>query len=153
MEIQITHRPSYALATATLNPNEIINVEPGAMVSLSEGVTVQTHAQGGFFSGVKRMFGGENFFMNTFTAPTQGGEITLAPQLPGDMLSLSLEPDQTFLLKSGAYIASESEISFSLCLEPLKSACWLKARSTPSILVISSPLMSPFALRYEVWET
>ena len=60
MEIQITHRPSYALAIATLTPNETINVEPGAAVSFSDGVTVQTHAQGGFFRGVKRMFGGEH---------------------------------------------------------------------------------------------
>jgi uncharacterized protein (TIGR00266 family) len=112
MEIQITHQPSYALAIARLIPNETINIEPGAMVSFSEGVTVQTQVQGGFMRGIKRMFGGESFFMNTFTAPAQGGEITLAPQLPGDMLSISLEPGQTFLLKSGAYIASEPGISF-----------------------------------------
>ena len=112
MEIQITHQPAYALATVTLTPSETINVEPGAAISFSDGVTVETHAQGGFFRGVKRMFGGEHFFMNTFTAPTQGGELTLAPQLPGDMLSLALEAGQTFLLKSGAYIASETGISF-----------------------------------------
>ena len=114
MEIQITHRPSFALAIATLTPNETINVEPGSMVSFSEGVTIHTQAQGGFFRGVKRMFGGEHFFMNTFTAPEQGGEITLAPQLPGDMLTVTIEPDKTFLLKSGAYIASEPEVSFDI---------------------------------------
>jgi uncharacterized protein (TIGR00266 family) len=112
MEIKITHQPSYALAIATLTPNEQINVEPGSMVSFSAGVTVHTKAQGGFFKGVKRMFGGEHFFMNTFTAPEQGGEITLAPELPGDMLTVAIEPGKTFLLKSGAYIASELEVSF-----------------------------------------
>lgn len=112
MEIQITHQPAYALAIVKLTPSEKINAEPGAMVSFSEGVEVQTQAQGGFFKGVKRMFGGEHFFMHTFTAPEQGGEITLAPQLPGDMMTVALEPDQTFLLKSGAYIASESGVSF-----------------------------------------
>lgn len=58
------------------------------------------------------MFGGEHFFMNTFIAPEQGGEITIAPQLPGDMLDVAIESGQTYLLKSGAYIASETGINF-----------------------------------------
>jgi uncharacterized protein (AIM24 family) len=89
MEIQITHQPSYALTIATLAPNEKINVEPGSMVSFSEGMTVHTEAQGGFFKGVKRMFGGEHFFMNTFTAPEQGFVDWLRPYFPPSSSSSS----------------------------------------------------------------
>jgi uncharacterized protein (AIM24 family) len=49
-----------SVAIATLTTDETINAEPGAAISFSEGVEVQTHAQGGFFRRVKRMFGGEH---------------------------------------------------------------------------------------------
>lgn len=111
MEITLKHQPSFSLAVVQLDPNEQIKAEPGAMVSFSDGVQVETKAEGGFLGGLKRMVGGESFFQNTYQAPTQGGEITLAPSLPGDMIVLEIE-GEGLMLQSGAYIASESGVSF-----------------------------------------
>lgn len=36
MQVRIEHRPSYALATALLGPNEEIQLEAGSMVSMSQ---------------------------------------------------------------------------------------------------------------------
>lgn len=109
MDINIKHQPSFSLAVVTLDGNEEIRVEPGAMVSHSDGLTTETKAEGGFFGGLKRMVAGENFFQNTWKAPSQGGEITLAPSLPGDMITLSIGGGE-FLLASGAYVASEKNV-------------------------------------------
>jgi uncharacterized protein (TIGR00266 family) len=106
MDVQIKHQPSYSLAVVTLGANEEVKVEPGAMVSYSDGVTTETKAEGGLFGGLKRMVGGESFFQNTYTAPGQGGEITLAPSLPGDMMTIEIGQG-AFMLQSGAYVASE----------------------------------------------
>lgn len=111
MQIQLKHQPAMALAIATLGPNEGIKVEPGAMVSHSAGVTIQTRAEGGLFGGLKRMFGGESFFQNEFVAGNQGGEVTLAHSLLGDMGVYEVGQGG-FLIKSGAYIASESGVTF-----------------------------------------
>ena len=110
MQVEIKHRPSYSLAVASLDPNEDIRAEPGAMVSYSTGVTTDTKVEGGFFGGLKRMVGGENFFVNTWHAPAQGGEVSLAPALPGDMTVLEIS-GQDMLLQSGAFVASESGIT------------------------------------------
>ena len=91
MDITLKHQPSYALAIATLAGNETIRVEPGAMVSMTEGIAIETKAEGGLFGGLKRMVAGESFFQNTYTAPAQGGEMTLAPAIPGDMIILELD--------------------------------------------------------------
>lgn len=112
MKIEIQDRPAFALAVVTLAPNEGVQVEPGAMVSFSAGVTAQTAVAGGFLKGFKRMFGGERFFQNTFHAPETGGELTLAPTLPGDIQTLDVTPEQPVLLKSGAYLAAEEGVSF-----------------------------------------
>jgi len=66
MEVTIKHQPAYTLAIVTLKGNEDIRVEPGAMVSHTDGMVMETKAEGGFMGGFKRMLSGENFFVNTF---------------------------------------------------------------------------------------
>lgn len=110
MQVTLKHQPSYTLAVVTLAGNEEVQVEPGAMVSYSDGVTVQTEAKGGFMGGLKRAIAGESFFQNKYLAPAQGGEITLAQSLPGDMRVLQIGQGE-FRLQSGAYIASEMGVT------------------------------------------
>ena len=110
MDVTIKHNPAFALAVVQLSGNETIKVEPGAMVSHSDGVEMATSAEGGLFGGLKRMVAGESFFQNTYTAPPGGGEITLAASLPGDVRVLMIE-GQDLLLKSGAYMSSESGVT------------------------------------------
>jgi uncharacterized protein (TIGR00266 family) len=112
MEIEIKHQPAFALAVVRLAPDEEIKVEPGAMVSFSAGVTSETDVTGGLMRGIQRIFGGESFFQNTFHAPKEGGEITLAPALVGDIGILDIASEQTMLLQSGAYLAAERAVSF-----------------------------------------
>ncbi len=110
MDVTLKHQPSFSLAVIQLGANEEIKVEPGAMVSHSDGLTTETKAEGGLFGGLKRMVAGESFFQNTWKAPAQGGEITVAPTLPGDMITLDMGGND-FLLASGAYVASEMGVS------------------------------------------
>ncbi len=110
MQIEIVYRPSYSLTVVKLEPNEAIRVEAGAMVSMSPGVTLETKMAGGILASLKRsMLGGESFFLNDYRAPAQGGEITLAPVLPGDMMVLDLK-DEMMVVQSGSYVASSEGI-------------------------------------------
>ncbi|NLX11335.1 MAG: TIGR00266 family protein [Chloroflexi bacterium] len=110
MDVMLKHNPAFSLAVVRLGASEAIKVEPGAMVGHSSGITVETKSEGGFMGGLKRMVGGESFFQNTYQAPAQGGEISLAPALPGDMVVLEIGGDE-MLLQSGAYVASETSIT------------------------------------------
>jgi uncharacterized protein (TIGR00266 family) len=111
MEINILYRPSYSLGVIRLGPNEEIRVESGAMVSMSQGVTVETKAAGGILKSLARsVLAGESFFQNTFRAPAGGGEVTVAPALPGDLFVLELR-NESLLVQSGSYVASETGIN------------------------------------------
>lgn len=113
MEIEIVHRPSYSLAVAKLTPNERIRAEAGAMVSMSGGVNIETKAEGGILKSLGRAFlGGESFFQNFFVAPAQGGEVTLAPELPGDMMLIQLR-GQRLMIQAGSYVASEDGVELT----------------------------------------
>ncbi len=111
MEVNILYRPSYSLGVIRLGPNEEIRVESGAMVSMSQGVTVETKAAGGILKSLARsVLAGESFFQNTFRAPASGGEVTVAPAFPGDLFVLELR-NESLLVQSGAYVASEMGVN------------------------------------------
>lgn len=106
MQTEILYRPSFSMTRVQLQPGEEIRVEAGSMVSMSAGVTVETKMQGGFLKSLTRsVLGGESFFVNLYKAPAEGGEINLAPALPGDMFVLELSND-IMLVQSGAFVAS-----------------------------------------------
>jgi uncharacterized protein (TIGR00266 family) len=93
-----------------LDPGEQIRVEAGSMVSMSEGMTIETKMQGGLLKSLARsVLGGESFFVNLYCAPAQGGEITVAPALPGDLTVLELAGD-ALMVQSGAFVASATTI-------------------------------------------
>lgn len=113
MEIDIQFRPSYSLAIARLAQNERIRAEAGAMVSFSAGVEIETKAAGGLLKSLGRsLLGGESFFQNFWKAGPQGGEVTLAPKLPGDISLLELK-GETVLVQAGSYLASEDGIELN----------------------------------------
>lgn len=110
MQTEIEYGPAYAIAKVTLAGGEKVKADGGAMLAMTTGTDIETSTQGGVMKGLRRaVLGGESLFMNTFTAPAEGGEILLAPKLPGDVMVLPLG-GETIYLQSGAYIASEQTI-------------------------------------------
>jgi uncharacterized protein (TIGR00266 family) len=142
MEIEIMHRPSYSLAVAKLTPNERIRAEAGAMVSMSSSVSIETKAEGGILKSLGRaVLGGESFFQNFFLASAQGGEVTLAPELPGDMMLIELK-NSRLMLQAGSYVASENgvELTAKVSVKAFMSTegiSMLEASGTGKLLVSS----------------
>jgi uncharacterized protein (TIGR00266 family) len=111
VETEILYRPAYSLAVVRLAANEPINVEGGAMVSMSADLTIETKAKGGILASLARsVLGGESFFVNTYRAGGQGGQITLAPALPGDLFVLELQGNNPLKVQSGSYVASSDGV-------------------------------------------
>lgn len=112
METKILYKPSYSMAQVALSPGEKIKTEAGAMVSMSEGISMETEMKGGLLKALSRsLLGGESFFINTYKAPGSGGKMDLSAPLPGDMFVLDL--DKPMLIQSGSYVASEMSIEIN----------------------------------------
>ena len=108
MQVNLLYRPSQTLAQVWLGPGESIVAESGAMVGMTTNVGVQTQS-GGIMSGLKRIFGGESFFRNTFTAQAGQGEVLLATPLCGDMVLLDVGARQ-WCVQNSAYVASSPSV-------------------------------------------
>ena len=97
------------------------------MVAQSEGLEMKTGmgsggGLGGFMkSMMKSAFGGESFFVNTYTAGPSGGWISLAPSSPGDIETFDLDPGQSFYMQGGAFMASTINVDTSTKFQGAKS--------------------------------
>ena len=91
-------------------PEQSIQAEAGAMVSMSANIELQSQMKGGFFGAIKRAAGGESAFISTFTARGGPGEVTLAPGAPGDVAAIELT-GQPFFVQSSSYLAGDSSLT------------------------------------------
>jgi|TARA_B100000131_G_scaffold299508_1_gene320062 uncharacterized protein (TIGR00266 family) len=123
MEIDYEFGPAFTLMTANLSPGEKLKVEPGAMVSQSHDITMETgFASGGLFKNIMRSaFGGESFFVNTYTAGASGGWLSMAPSAPGDIETFDLVPGQKFFMQGGSFMASSINVDVSTKFQGAKS--------------------------------
>jgi len=109
MQTEVLYGPAYAAAKLILDQGETVRAEAGAMLAMSAGITLETSTQGGILKGLRRsVLGGESFFMNTFTAQTQGAELWVAPSLPGDVVAWP--HNGTLYVQSGSYLASSAGV-------------------------------------------
>ena len=110
MQAEMEFTPSYSLLTVQLAPGESVKAETGAMVA-QQGVSMKTGmGGGGLFGGIRRMMGGESFFMNTFTADGAGGWVSLAPPTPGDIRSFDLMPGANLFIQGSSFLACSENV-------------------------------------------
>lgn len=110
MEVEILFRPSSSVANVLLETGESLQVESGAMVAMSPTLLMETQATGGLLKSFSRSaFGGESFFLNTFTAEKDNERIVLSPPLPGDLTVIEMK-NRSLLVHSGSYLASSGDI-------------------------------------------
>ena len=112
MQVTTRHSPSFTVARCMLSGGEAVQVEGGAMIAHSAGVTLEAKSQGGVMAGLKRsVLGGGSFFVTTYTAPAQGGWVDVAGVLPGDTVSIDVSPEQPFFLRRGSWIANSAGVT------------------------------------------
>ena len=108
MEIQLRHQPSFSVARALLGPSESIRAESGAMLAMAADTSIEAKMEGGLMKGLKRsVLGGESLFITRLTAGTQGGWVDLAPNLPGDLTLVDIDPSRSMFVQKGSFLCAE----------------------------------------------
>ena len=152
MKIETILGPGNAAAQVTLENNETLVAEGGAMVAMSNNVSITTTThqkkQGGIMSGLKRLLGNESFFLNHFTATSDGAAVTLAPTLSGDMSVLELD-NHRIIVQSGSYVACEHSVNMDIGWQGFKSLFakeglfWINLSGKGKVLVNSFGAIYP----------
>lgn len=120
INVAVEHAGSFALAVVTLGPEQSIQAESGAMVSMSPNVELQSQMKGGLMGALKRAVVGESVFISTFTAHGAPGEVTLAPGPIGDVMVLHLN-NQAYFVQSGSFLAAAPTVDINTKMGGAKS--------------------------------
>ena len=153
MQIELQHRPGNSAAKITLQPGESITTEGGAMIAMSnhlhiETTTRQKGGSGGVLKALKRLVGGESFFLNHYTAPGAPGELYLAATLPGDMMTYDLD-GETLIVQATSYVAAGAGVEVDTGWQGFKSILsgeslfWLNLKGRGPVVLSSFGAIYP----------
>ena len=148
MNFEIQQRPSNSVASIGLQPGEVLTAEGGSMMALSGGIDMETSTRkrpggkGGLKAGLKRLFSGESYFLNHYTAREEG-RVWLAPTLIGDLQVFQIQNERPLFLQGGSYVANGPGIDIELSYQGLKSFVggeglfWMKVTGQGDVLISS----------------
>ncbi len=167
MNVQILNPGAFGSALVRLEAGESFVSEAGAMFRASSlidiDVTTRSRETAGMgaklLGGLKRMLGGESFFLSTYTAGGgQPGEVGIAPTLQGEVAEIRLgaqrddlwATDGTLVCAGGSYLASDSAIELDTRYQGLakglmggESLFFIHASGTGSVLVSGFGRITP----------
>jgi uncharacterized protein (TIGR00266 family) len=99
-----------------LNPGEIVYSQTNSMCWMNDLVEMNTNTGGGFFSGIKRSFGGGSFFITDFTA-RGAGHVAFAPRFPGTIMPMQLAPGQSLVCRKETFLVAEKSVTLELAFQ------------------------------------
>ena len=129
MKYELSGGNTCPLATVTLDKGESIKVENGAMVYMKD-VTIagkmnsSKKGLGGLLGAIGRsLTSGESMFITQATGDADGGQIGVAPAIPGEIVKLSVGKQQ-YCLNTGAFLASDDSVSYKMRSQKLSKAAF-----------------------------
>ena len=99
-----------------LNKGESMYTQSGAMSWKTPGIKMETNTKGGIMKGIGRMFSGDSFFMNTYTAEQDNQTIAFAASVPGAILPYDLTGTPGLIAQKGAFLCAEPNVNLKVTL-------------------------------------
>lgn len=111
MEVEIEGKPSFSHLKVIMEPGDAIVTESGSMASMDGDLDMTTKIKGGLFKGLlRKIFGGESLFINTFkNASNRPQRLVLSQCTPGDVKTMHLTGG-TYFMQPGAFLACEEGV-------------------------------------------
>jgi uncharacterized protein (TIGR00266 family) len=98
-----------------LSAGEKVIAETGHLLSLTDGIELNTGTGGGFMAGLKRALGGSSFFVNELQTQ-QGGQAVFASPSPGHIQEIDVTPSKGWLCQPNVFLCADSQIQISAAL-------------------------------------
>jgi TIGR00266 family protein len=102
------------VVTCTLQANERMITESGAMCWMSPNMRMETSTNGGLGKAFGRMFSGEAMFQNIYTAIGGQGMIAFASSFPGSIIPFQISPGHSIIVQKRGFLAAEAGVELSV---------------------------------------
>lgn len=108
---------SLPVVICTLNANESLVSEAGAMGWMSDYIKMDTNMKGGLLGGLGRAFSGESVFLNTFTSSAENTMIAFPSSFPGKIIPRELAAGEVVICQKGGFLAGTSSVSLEVAFK------------------------------------
>lgn len=100
----------------TLNKGEKMITESGTMCWMDDGFVMETSTNGGFMKGLGRIFSGENFFQNNYTASADNLRISFSSSMPGTIIAVPISEGHSLIIQKKSFLAAYGNVDLSIFL-------------------------------------
>lgn len=119
MNFDVAHGPTFSVLNVGLDEGESVYAQPYAMVSMTPRVVIQAklgaqQKRKGWVGGVRNLLTGESLFAAVFSAKEDGQQLSLAPDMIGEVFPLELTEGHGYYLTRGAYLASTTDVELAV---------------------------------------
>lgn len=107
----------------TLDAGEQVIAQGGDVSWLTPGFEIVTSTgfgsggRGGLINSLKRMVGGGQLYLTQYTASKAGSFVAFAAQLPGTIRELTIDEDDEFMVQSGSFMVSTTDVEVTVGLQ------------------------------------
>ena len=105
-----------------LRAGETVYTQSGGMAYQTEGIEMKTNAKGGVMRSLGRMFTGESIFMAHYTAKVNGATVAFAATVPGSIIKVDLNGNNSLILQKGAFLCAEATVDTKIAFVKKLSA-------------------------------
>ena len=102
------------IVECSLDRDETVICESGAMCYMSSNMAMNTTTGGGFKKMFSRMFSGEKMLQNKYTAQNGEGKIAFASSFPGDIRVLEVSPSKEYIVQKACFLAGSEGVTLSI---------------------------------------
>ena len=113
MQYEIKGTP-LPVVICSMEANEVMISESGAMAWMSPGMKMETTSNGGVGKMVGRLFSGESMFQNRYTAVGAPGMIAFASSFPGQIIPMEIHHNAGIIAQKSAFLAAQSGVELSV---------------------------------------
>jgi uncharacterized protein (TIGR00266 family) len=96
----------------TLNQNESIYSETGALLYMTPAIEMETNFSGGLGGMFKRAITGNSLALNHFKATNGTGEVSFSTRMPGHILPIQIDND--ILVQRHSFLCAENSVNLSV---------------------------------------
>ena len=116
MKHEIQYKPSYSMLIITLEPNETITAESGAMTYMTPNIEAHTRKREKSLLGTLglTLIGRQSFWVNDYTATNETGTAAFAAAPVGDIETIEITPSKGYIIQKTAYIASTQNVDLDI---------------------------------------
>ena len=116
MKHEIQYKPSYSMLIITLEPNETITAESGAMTYMTPNIQAHTRKREKSLLGTLglTLIDKQSFWVNDYTATNETGTAAFAAAPVGDIETIEITPNKGYIIQKTAYIASTQNVDLDI---------------------------------------